>query len=199
MEEEKNVVIKPLPLPEVPEMEGLGKELGKEEMEKRLSRGKPGRKRKHPVRTNKRPMSEKQTEALARARAKRQENREKKKQSLKQKIEKQNQIVEQFEKGELFTQADIENAVHKRLGGLETILGDVNGQMAKLMSAGVFDGSAQTSQTELQPPTELRQADITKPQQSFVRETNGGASYHKTKPDKLNKATNFYQPQDMFF
>ena len=207
-DDEKRVIIEPLPekpkkQPKKPRKKKAGKvavavqedvgnadDVDEEEMKKRMTRKKPGRKKMKPEDRKNAPktsekhiMTDARREALAKARKalklKREEAKKARAQSAKEQQETSGMIEQKESKVQMESESTgtvvkpEENDLHVRLGSLEKNMGNI----LDLLQSGVFSGGAQQArQTTPAPPTELRQPDLTKPEESFVRMNNGGQS-----------------------
>lgn len=197
-DEEKRVIIDPLPEKKEVEKETIDGE----DIEKKATRKKPGRKRTKPIKKKSEThiMTDARKQALLKARLARSEKRKSQQEQIENEKKEQEQIVSQFKSGQIVPKEDVQNKLHERLTKLEDLLGGVSGQVNELMNLGVFNNQGQAEQTMVQTPTELRQVDITQPTESFVREVNGGQSRQQVNPDQLNKAPSTkYQPERNFF
>lgn len=193
MDEEKRVVIQPLP----------DKPPAEPQAEEKQPR-KAGRKRTKPKKEGpKKPISDAKRQQLLKARLARSEKRKKQLKEIAEKKKRQEEVMRQFDAGQLVpTEKNLEDKLHQRLTAIENALGSVNSQMGKLIMAGLYHeptpkkytagegrgDETQAEQTIVQTPTELKHADITKPAPSVVQIDNGGQRRMRVRPDNLNLA-----------
>lgn len=169
MEEQKMVEIKPLP-----EQKEAPAPIKKK-------RGRKPNPNKKPKTGEKHVMTEARKQGLLKARLAKAEKRKKR-------LAEQAKALEEAKGKESQAQlpaqrAGNQDAVLNRLGQLEQSLTSLTTSMEQLLKVGTFKGSRQAEQTTPQLPTELRQADIMRSEESFVRRENGGQSVQEVRPD----------------
>ena len=191
-DEEKLVTIKPLP--------------EDEPKDKKISRKKPGRKAKpKKPKIEKHTVTEARRQALLKARLAKVEKRKQRQAEMKKIADQASDAMSgSLPSPKPNKEHPDKNHIDGRIGDLENQLQTLNQQLAKLMSGGVFKEGAQTAQTEVQQPTELRHRDITEPVDSFMSVSNGGESRQKVAPEHRNMEPvplepKFRRPEPFFF